>query len=227
MENENKKLPPWEKPLFMMIITFVGGFMNGYTYITRDKILANMHTANMSKLGINIALGKWLDALSYFIPIMASVLGAASSGLIKIILLNLNFKGDWRKGGLILESIALFILGFIPKSFPDVIVTNLVSFFMGYQLCLFRKCLGVGFNTTVCTGNIRTIGEFLFNTLDEESKKSFTKLVIFTSLTFSFGVGCIPGTLISIAISTKAVWVCSIILFMQSIWMNIYEKDSN
>ena len=157
MSNSNKKtekIPPWEKPLFIMITTFVGGYMNGYTYITRNNILANMHTANMSKLGINIALGQWLEALSYFLPIMTCILGAAFSELIKVILINFNFKGDWRKLALILEGIALFLIGLIPSSFPDVIVTNLVSFLMGYQLCLFRDCLGTGFNTTICKTNL-------------------------------------------------------------------------
>ncbi|MGX4601300.1 DUF1275 family protein [Faecalimicrobium sp. JNUCC 81] len=45
----------------MMITTFVGGYINGYTYITRHNTLTNIHTANMSKLGIRIALGQWQD----------------------------------------------------------------------------------------------------------------------------------------------------------------------
>ena len=126
--NKTQKVPPFEKPLFIMIITFVGGYMNGYTYITRNNILANMHTANMSKLGINIALGEWLEALHYFIPIVTCILGAAFSKLIETILINFNFKGDWRKFALILEGVALFLIGLIPSSFPDIIVTNLVSF---------------------------------------------------------------------------------------------------
>ena len=227
MKNNNnkiQKLPPFEKPLFIMIITFVGGYMNGYTYITRNNILANMHTANMSKLGINIALGEWLEALHYFIPIVTCILGAAFSKLIETILINFNFKGDWRKFALILEGIALFLIGLIPSSFPDIIVTNLVSFLMGYQLCLFRNCLGVPFNTTICTGNIRTVGLFLFGALDKESTDSFKKLITFTILTFSFTAGTIPGTLISLALSIKSVWVCSFILFIQAFWLYIYEK---
>ena len=227
MKNNNnkiQKLPPFEKPLFIMIITFVGGYMNGYTYITRNNILANMHTANMSKLGINIALGEWLEALHYFIPIVTCILGAAFSKLIETILINFNFKGDWRKFALILEGIALFLIGLIPSSFPDIIVTNLVSFLMGYQLCLFRNCLGVPFNTTICTGNIRTVGLFLFGALDKESTDSFKKLITFTILTFSFTAGTIPGTLISLALSIKCVWVCSFILFIQAFWIYIYEK---
>ncbi|CEQ20325.1 YoaK family protein [Paeniclostridium sordellii] len=228
MKNNNQikhKVPPWEKPIFVMIITIVGGYMNGYTYITRHNILANMHTANMSKLGINIALGQWQNALSYFIPIVACILGAAFSELVKALLIIHKFKGDWRKIALILESISLFFIGLIPTSCPDIIVTNLVSFFMGYQLCLFRECLGIGFNTTICTGNIRNVGQLLYNALDEKSKNSIRKLIIFTCLTFSFALGAIPGTLISIAISTKAVWVCSFILLSQAVWINIYEHN--
>ena len=227
MKNNNnkiQKLPPFEKPLFIMIITFVGGYMNGYTYITRNNILANMHTANMSKLGISIALGEWLEALHYFIPIVTCILGAAFSKLIETILINFNFKGDWRKFALVLEGIALFLIGLIPSSFPDIIVTNLVSFLMGYQLCLFRNCLGVPFNTTISTGNIRTVGLFLFGALDKESRDSLKKVIIFTILTFSFAVGAIPGTLISLALSIKSVWVCSFILFLQAFWIYIYEK---
>ena len=227
MKNNNnkiQKLPPFEKPLFIMIITFVGGYMNGYTYITRNNILANMHTANMSKLGISIALGEWLEALHYLIPIVTCILGAAFSKLIETILINFNFKGDWRKVALVLEGIALFLIGLIPSSFPDIIVTNLVSFLMGYQLCLFRNCLGVPFNTTICTGNIRTVGLFLFGALDKESRDSLKKVIIFTILTFSFAVGAIPGTLISLALSIKSVWVCSFILFLQAFWIYIYEK---
>ena len=95
---------------------------------------------------------------------------------------------------------------------------------MGYQLCLFRNCLGVPFNTTICTGNIRTIGLFLFGALDKESTDSFKKLITFTILTFSFTAGTIPGTLISLALSIKSVWVCSFILFIQAFWIYIYEK---
>ncbi len=59
----------------LIIITFVVGYINGYTYIARNHILSNVHTANMSKLGISIALGQWQDSLRYFTPIIAYILG--------------------------------------------------------------------------------------------------------------------------------------------------------
>lgn len=63
----NKKVLPFEKPLFLSCITFIVGYMNAYTYITRNQILANIHTANISKLGIKLALGQFKNALSFFI----------------------------------------------------------------------------------------------------------------------------------------------------------------
>ena len=123
-----KKIPPWEKPLFLIIISFIGGYMNSYTYITRDEILANMHTANMSKFGISIALNDWQNAIAHFIPIIACILGATFSEYVKFLFIKNDYKGDWRKIALVLESIFLFYIGFLSKSVPNYIVTNLVSF---------------------------------------------------------------------------------------------------
>ena len=57
----------------------------------------------------------------------------------------------------------------------------------------------------------------------KKSRYSIKKVLILTLLTFSFAVGAIPGTLISLAISIKAVWVCSFILLGLVIWINNYE----
>ena len=231
-QQKNKKIPPWERPSFLMIVTFIGGYMNAYTYITRDGILANMHTANMSIFGISLALAQWQKALNHFIPILACILGAAFSEYIRFLIIKKKYRGDWRKMALILESMALFFIGLLPKSVPDLIVTNLVSFFMGYLLCLFRNCFGIAYNTTICTGNLRTVGQLLYGALDERSKDSIIKFLTFTVLTFSFAAGAIPGALISLIVSTKAVWVCSFILLSQVLWIYRYElynkrSDSN
>lgn len=63
---KQQNYPAWERPAFLIAITMIGGYMNAYTYMTRDGILANMHTANMSHLGISLALGDWAGALLYF-----------------------------------------------------------------------------------------------------------------------------------------------------------------
>lgn len=224
MNNQVNTLPPWERPAFLILITLIGGYMNAYTYITRDEILANMHTANMSHFGIALALGQWGTALTYFLPILACILGAAFSELVKKILTSAGVKGDWRKSALLLEALALFAAGLMPPSFNDILVTVYISFFMGYQLCLFRKCLGVAHNTTICTGNLRNVGQVLYQALSSRSSSDWMKVLTFASLTFSFAVGAIPGTLLSLLLGAKAVWLCSFLLLLQAIYMDRYER---
>ena len=97
---------------------------------------------------------------------------------------------------------------------------------MGYLLCLFRNCLGIAYNTTICTGNLRTVGQLLFNSLNKRSKDSIIKLIIFTSLTFSFAIGAFGGTIISTIIGTKSVWVCTFILLAQAFWIYLFEYNN-
>ncbi|MBS6175445.1 MAG: DUF1275 domain-containing protein [Clostridiales bacterium] len=211
--------PAWERPGFLVIITLIGGYMNAYTYITRDGVLANMHTANMSHLGINLALGNWQIALSYFLPIASCIFGAAFSEAVKSQLSKSTLRGDWRKFALLLEAAALFAVGCMPLSLPNTLVTLFVSFFMGFQLCLFRTCLGVSHNTTICTGNIRNVGQKLYQVLTERSGQSLKTFLTFANLTFSFAVGAVPGILFSARYGGKAVWLCSGVLAALAWWI--------
>lgn len=221
---KQKTYPTWEHPAFLVVITLVGGYMNAYTYMTRDGILSNMHTANMSHLGINLALGNWGAAGRYFLPIVACILGAAFSELTKKVISASRFPGDWRKGALVLEAAALFCVGLAPLSVPNVIVTEGVSFFMGFQLCLFRSCMGIAHNTTICTGNIRNVGQRLFQALEKRDSASFRMLGMFAALTFSFGIGAVPGTIASVHLQEKAVWVCSAVLLFLAGWIARWER---
>ena len=145
---KQQNYPAWERPAFLIAITMIGGYMNAYTYMTRDGILANMHTANMSHLGISLALGDWAGALLYFLPVLACISGAVFSQWLKKLVSTAGKKGDWRKKALVLEAAMLFAVGFVPAGTANIAVTVFISFVMGFQLCLFRTCMGVAHNTT-------------------------------------------------------------------------------
>lgn len=215
----------WERPWFLILITLIGGYMNAYTYVTRNEALANMHTANMSRFGIHLALGNWNAAWIYFLPMCACILGAAFSEFLKKQILQKKIKGDWRKAALVLEAAALFLVGFVPLSSADLPVTLYISFFMGFQLCLFRSCLGVAHNTTICTGNLRNVGQKFYAALAKKDRQSTWNFCIFTALTFSFSLGAIPGTLLSLLLQEKSVWICSGALLLQACWMTHCERN--
>ena len=64
-----------ESTAFMLLLTLLSGYLNAYTYATRGGIFANMHTGNMTKLGIGLASGNVAGSWQYLAPILAAVLG--------------------------------------------------------------------------------------------------------------------------------------------------------
>lgn len=47
-----------------VMLAIVGGYLDAYTYISRDHVFANAQTGNMVLLAINIKEGSWLKVLS-------------------------------------------------------------------------------------------------------------------------------------------------------------------
>mgnify|MGYP001067119342 CR=1 FL=1 len=66
------------------------------------------------------------------------------------------FVQDAGKAVLIPEIAVLFIIGFIPYTSPNIIVTVAISFVSAVQVSSFRKLAGSTYNTTMITGNLRS-----------------------------------------------------------------------
>lgn len=189
MSSKQISLP--ERTLFLSGVTFLGGFLDTYTYVTRGGVFANNHTGNMAKLGITLAQGNWMGAVNCFLPIVACMMGAVASEFTKHHT-PVKFR-EWRKIALAAELIALFIVGLIPTSIPDVVVNTALSFITGFQLCLFRTSQWGAHNTTICTGNLRTTGQYLYGAVSDKTPESWTRFIKYSLIVFSFVVGAGVG----------------------------------
>ena len=85
-----------ESTAFMVMLTLLSGYLNAYTYATRGGIFANMHTGNMSKLGISLAGGNFAGSWQYLAPILAALLGVMFSELVRHRFSGIAF-GSWQK----------------------------------------------------------------------------------------------------------------------------------
>lgn len=219
MKNETCKLV--ESTVFMAGMTALGGFCNAYTYMTRGGVFANAHTANMAKLGISLATLNWYGALAAFVPILGCLLGAVLCELVKD-----KSKasprwlgGHWHRKAMLMELWALFIVGWIPITAPDMTVTAFMSFVTGFQLNLFRNWKGDGHNTTICTGNLRTMSQFLYVALTRRDALAVSKLFTYAGLLFSFSLGALVCTFLCMAVGVKASWAACILLILWLLWM--------
>ena len=48
-----------------LALAVVGGFLEAYTYVTRDGVFANAQTGNIARMGLNLAQGNVLLTLRY------------------------------------------------------------------------------------------------------------------------------------------------------------------
>ena len=157
LNNERKtrlhSFPP-ESVELGILIAIVGGFLDAYTFVGRGGVFANAQTGNVVLMGIEAATGEWGRAMLHAVPVLAFILGVITAEIIKKPSMRL-FVQDAGKAVLILEIAVLFIIGFIPYTRPNIIVTVAISFVSAVQVSSFRKLAGYTYNSTMISGSLR------------------------------------------------------------------------
>ena len=66
-----------ESYLVAALLSVTGGFLDAYTFVSRDGVFANAQTGNFARLAIGIANGSWEMAIRYLIPIIFFIFGVS------------------------------------------------------------------------------------------------------------------------------------------------------
>lgn len=209
--NNSIKITPSEMFFTGILLAFTGGFLDAYTYILRGSVFANAQTGNIVLLGINIANGNISKALYYLIPIISFALGIFLTDVIKR---NFSIKKllHWRQIVIIFEIIILFIIGFLDTNVPNPFVNVSVSFVCALQVASFRKLAGLGYATTMCTGNLRSSIDKLSTFIFEKDKNALFEGMLYLSIIIMFILGAAIGTITVKLISHSAIWICCVAL---------------
>ena len=95
-------------------LAFSGGFLDAYTFMTRGGTFANAETGNVVRVGINMALGNYRQALFYLVPVIAFAVGVFASVWFRE-RMNTMEKVHWKEGVLLVEILVLCIAGLLPQ----------------------------------------------------------------------------------------------------------------
>lgn len=196
---------------FGVLLAVVGGFLDGYTYIGRDGVLANAQTGNIVFLGICISKGEWSRIIIYLTPITAFIIGVLVAEIIKNNSSHL-FMMEWAQTVLILETLILVIIGFVPRTIPNIVVTASISFVASLQSFSFRKLVDSPFTTVMCTGNLRSASHALYTAISKKDKEAGVRSFRYFAVIFSFLTGVVTGGVLTMAAGDKAVWGCALLL---------------
>lgn len=209
-----------------MLLAVVGGFLDAYTYVARGHVFANAQTGNIVLFGQYLAEKDWLTALSYFIPILAFVLGIFVDEWIKKYISPLP-KIHWRQVVLLFEVAMLFIVAWLPlggKS--DLIANTLVSFVCSMQVQSFRKVHGLPYATTMCTGNLRSGTELFFQYTQSKDKTLRQKSLSYYAVILFFIIGAGIGAVLTKRYGSITILYCNILLLLVCALLSIQSSEA-
>ena len=183
-----------------LALAVVGGFLEAYTYVTRDGVFANAQTGNIARMGINLAQGNVLLTLRYLIPVIAFMAGVTLSLQLR------RLRQDWERVILWMELMLLFLVGLIPPAKLSVLATVTVSFVCALQVESFRKFGDNAFASTMCTGNLRIATEHLNRYFATKDRAALSVSLQYYGIDLMFASAVLVGYWVTRACGTRAVW---------------------
>ena len=198
------------------VLALAGGFLDAYTYLVRGKVFANAETGNMVLLGVNLLNDQWEKALGYVAPILAFAIGVVVAEAIKKRVQERSLH--WRQISLLAEMVILLVVCFLPQSMNNA-ANVAVAFVCAVQVESFRKVHGNAFATTMCTGNLRSGTERLWQFLQSGKRESLTQAGRYYGIIFFFIVGAALGSFTSGILAERAVFVPCLLLFAAFLMM--------
>ena len=183
-----------------LALATVGGFLEAYTYVTRDGVFANAQTGNIARMGLNLAQGNVLLTLRYLIPVIAFMAGVTLSLQLR------RIRKDWERLILCLEIVLLFLVGLIPPYKLSILATVTVSFVCALQVESFRRFGENTFASTMCTGNLRIATEHLNRYFSEKSRAELFTALQYYGIDLMFASAVLVGYWVTRAFGVRAVW---------------------
>ena len=203
-------------------IILSGGFQDAYTYMCRGEVFANAQTGNIVLLSTALFQRDWAVVLKYLIPVLSFLIGTAVAEGIHI-RLKCYERLHWRQIILLGEIVLLLVVGFLPPS-VEALANALVSFVCAMQVQTFHKVRGHAYASTMCIGNLRAGTEALCAYFRVRDKEILQKALTYFGVILVFGIGAGVGSLVTLAVGCRAIWVCCGLLAVSFGMMFVSEK---
>ena len=181
-----------------LLLALAGGVLDSYTFLNRGEVFATAETGNLVMLGVHLARAQWAEALYYLFPILAFAAGVLCTELMKSRIEAAGLHVHWRLPLLLVECVVIGVVAFLPLGRLDALANILISFTSAIQIESFRKFVGCACATTMCTGNLRSGTENLFQWLRSHQSAQLQKALVYYGLILSFVVGAILSAVVSL-----------------------------
>jgi uncharacterized membrane protein YoaK (UPF0700 family) len=196
---------------FALLVTAASGFLDAYTYVSRGGVFANAQTGNVIFLAIEVSRTHWRDAAQHLWPILAFVVGVSIANVIK------TGRAERRVHRPIRWSIAaqaaiLAVVGFVPATVPNALVTVPISFIAALQIALFRNIGDLNYIAIAMTGNLMRVTEAGFAAIVDRDSAGRRAFGVYSAVIAVFVLGALAGAAATGSVGVRAAWIPAAVL---------------
>ena len=144
-----------------MLLAATGGLLDAVVYLNHGHVFANAMTGNVIFLGIAFLGHDWGDIVPHLVPLAGFFAGVLTSKHFRT-----SLGSRALLFGLALEIATIFVLGWMPASFPNMEFNGVIAYVAAIQVASFRRVGRFPYNSTFITGNLRDVAEGLYDALN-------------------------------------------------------------
>lgn len=167
-----------------MLLTFVGGFLEIYSFLLKGHVFATTITGNIVLMLFNLYSKNFNIIIKYIFPILGFCIGVVLSIIAKKKLSRNRLH--WRIYVIFFEMFLVVLIYLLRSKDIFIIDVCLISMLSAIQIQTFMKIKKKIYMSTMCTGNTRKFIQHLVN-------KDYEGAVIYGLVILSFGSGVICG----------------------------------
>lgn len=197
-------------------MAMVGGYLGVYALLCRSDFFGNAQTANLIYIVTALFGHNFKEAALRVIAVLLYM-----SGIALTVLVSKKLHRNLHVLALVIDAVAIFILGFFPADMDPVLGLYPIFFAMAVQWNSFPSANGYSSSCIFSTNNTRQLANALTEYAITRDKAQFEKARFFGATLFFFHVGvalCIPLHRI---FAVRSVWFCGALLIIPAMLVAI------
>lgn len=208
-----------------LLVTFISGFINAYTYNTQGGRFAGAQTGNVIMMMISLAKGSFKEVGNYLLPLLVFMMGQFAAYFARQWASKKGLR--WHALGTKILLVLLLITAIIspaPAIGSNTTIT-LLAFFSSLLLDNFRRVRGLAYANVMMTGNVKTGSHFLVAGLVEKNPAFLEQAYLAFSAILGFMLGVLVSSLLTVYFFEYALFIAVIPLLVLN-YLLITEKPA-
>lgn len=190
-----------------LALTFIGGFIDAYTFVQRGGVLAAGQTGNLIFLSVDIAQRDLPGALTKVATVMGFMIGVA---LVRLLAYHVRPHSHyWRLLTLLSGVIVCGLVGALPTAMSNLIVVPPLALVMAMQTTAFGTIVGHGYNNVFSTGNLKKATNALMTYALTSDPEQLLSSRVYFELVGCFTGGAVVSALLQNVMATRTIWVAA------------------